>query len=156
MILVGRVGALVLDSWWVSESPMWTLDDLVSLFSCDITSSISWSFCCNALSYSASCWQWCARFAVPVPFPREIPTLVCFCSSSLLLLHMASISSAHCRFWQVPPAFVLAHCVNHPGYGPVGSTIQIRKGNCWKNRGKNRFASYEVHTGHFFTMSMVL
>ena len=33
--------------------------DLVSLFSCDITSSISWSFCCNALSYSASCWQLC-------------------------------------------------------------------------------------------------
>ena len=81
--------------------------------------------------------------------------------------------------WHVPPAFVLAHCVNRPGYGPVGSTAQIycqdstisTRQVCeypdstiskeWQiimtlnrklleSRGKNRFASYEVHTGHFF------
>ena len=40
----------------------------------------------------------CARFAVPVPFPLwEIPTFVRFSSSSLLLLDMASISSACCH-----------------------------------------------------------
>ena len=30
--------------------------------------------------------------------------------------------------WHVPPTFVLAHCVNRPGYGPVGSTAQILPG----------------------------
>ena len=122
----------------------------------------------------------CARFAVPVPFRFE------------RFLHL--FVSAHHRssywtwlpfhlhvviLWHVPPAFVLAHCVNRPGYGPVGSTAQIycqdstisTRQVCeypdstiskeWQmimtlnrklleSRGKNRFASYEVHTGHFF------
>ena len=123
----------------------------------------------------------CARFAVPVPFPLwEIPTFVRFSSSSLLLLDMASISSACCHSLACSTCmFVLAHCVNRPGYGPVGSTAQIycqdstisTRQVCeypdstiskeWQmimtlnrklleSRGKNRFASYEVHTGHFF------
>ena len=71
----------------------------------------------------------CARFAVPVPFRFE------------RFLHL--FVSAHHRssywtwlpfhlhvviLWHVPPTFVLAHCVNRPGYGPVGSTAQILPG----------------------------
>ena len=100
--------------------------DLVSLFSCDITSSISWSFCCNALSYSASCWQLCQICCYPFLFRFE-RFLHLFVSAH----HRSSYWTwlpFHLRvviLWQVPPAFVLAHCVNRPGYGPVGSTAQI-------------------------------
>ena len=74
--------------------------------------------------------------------------------------------------WHVPPTFVLAHCVNRPGYGPVGSTAQILPGlyhiHIWqtimtlnrklleKQREEPLCFLWGTHRSLFFTMSMVL